>query len=199
MGTATDRGAANPLCSIGAGRTVLHIRPGPALGRSAGLYGNTPALNGIESSHVQTGPLCTWENITVTSTIHTNPVITQKTHRRPARALLSNVQYPRDRPEKNPAPPDGALPKALTRRLGPARTSTGDHDPPIRPVSSHRGELGHRAFLTRRLPNPRASAPGDKDSSRLQSASSMVTGRDPRQPESSDASPSISPMRTIPL
>ena len=43
-----DRGTASPLCSIGAGRTVLHILPGPALGRSARLCGNTPTLNGVE-------------------------------------------------------------------------------------------------------------------------------------------------------
>ena len=48
MGATTDRGAASPLCSIGAGRTVLHIRPGPALGRSARSCGNAPALNSVE-------------------------------------------------------------------------------------------------------------------------------------------------------
>ena len=48
MVAATDRGAASPLCSIGAGRTVLHIRPGPALGKSARLCGNASTLNGVE-------------------------------------------------------------------------------------------------------------------------------------------------------
>lgn len=51
-----DRGTASPLCSIGAGRTVLHILPGPALGRFARLCGNTPTLNGVEILPCADGP-----------------------------------------------------------------------------------------------------------------------------------------------
>ena len=126
-------------------------------------YAETPRCStALKSSHVQTGPLCTWERITVTSTIRTNPRITRKTRRRPARVRLSHVQYPRNRPENNPARPMRTPSEILTWELGPARTFTGGHDPPTRPTSSlHQGGLGHRAFLTRRLPSLRASAPGE--------------------------------------
>lgn len=116
----------------------------------------------LKSSHVQTGPLCTWKRITVTSTIRTSPGITRKTRHRPARALLSYVQYPRNRPENNPARPMRTPSETLTWKLGPTRTFTGNHDPPTWPTSSlHQGGLSHRAFLTRRLPSPRASTPGE--------------------------------------
>lgn len=58
----------------------------------------------------------------------------------------------------------------------------------------------NRTDFAETLPShPPSLSLGRTRSSCLQSASSMVTDRDPRQPASSDASPSISPMRTIPL
>ena len=158
----SDRGTASPLCSIGAGRTVPHIRPGPALGRSARLCKYSPALNGVEILPCADGPPLHMEKITVTSTIRTSPGITRKARHRPARALLSRVQYPSNRPENDPTRPMRTPSEILTWELGPARTFTGGHDPPTRPTSSlHQGGLGHRAFLTRRLLSPRASAPGE--------------------------------------
>ena len=85
-------------------------------------YAETPRRSTtLKSSHVQAGPLCTWERITVTATIRENPGITRKTRRRPARVLLSHVQYPRDRPEQTSR---AALPPGPhnTPATGPRRT-----------------------------------------------------------------------------
>ena len=45
----SGRALPGSMCSIGAARAMLHIRPGPAGGGSAESCGNTPALNTVET------------------------------------------------------------------------------------------------------------------------------------------------------
>ena len=59
----------------------------------------------LKCSHVQSGPFCTWESITVTSPIHENRGIARKTRNQAVGAPLSNVQHSPKRPERCPHRP----------------------------------------------------------------------------------------------
>ena len=75
----------------------------------------------LKCSHVQSGSLCTWESITVTSPIHENRGIARKTRNQAAGAPLSNVQHPQAAREVS-APPgnSGRRIERLCLRHGPA-------------------------------------------------------------------------------
>ena len=129
-----DRGRPAPWWRRPTGARPVHCAASGPVGRCCTFdrdplsedprdHAETPQRStALKSSHVQTGPLCTWERITVTSTIRENLGITRKTHRRPTRALLSHVQYPCDRPEQTSR---AALPQGHTTSPRLAREEPG--------------------------------------------------------------------------
>ena len=70
----------------------------------------------VESSHVQSDPLCTWESVTGKPTIRGNSGITRRTRNGPVRGSLSHVQHSaahRSRPPSTRIRPPG---RTLHRR-----------------------------------------------------------------------------------
>ena len=108
-----------PGCWGGAARLGCAVsgRPGWCCtfdrGRSAGdrrNHAETPQCSTLlESSHVQSGHLCTWEPVRRKPTFQENPGIARKTRNRFVGTLLSDVQHLRtdreesDSPEREPA------------------------------------------------------------------------------------------------
>ena len=90
----------------------------------------------VESSHVQSGSLCTWESVTGKPTIRGNPVITRRTRNRPVRGSLSHVQHPASRPDRGRLRPESARPGERCIRHPFARHRRSDFNTfcPARPA-----------------------------------------------------------------
>ena len=127
-----------PGCWGGAARLGCAVsgRPGWCCtfdrGRSAGdrrNHAETPQCSTLlESSHVQSGHLCTWEPVRRKPTFQENPGIARKTRNRFVGTLLSDVQHPRTDREESDSP------KREPAR-SPARPSpAGGRHPPTTPI-----------------------------------------------------------------